>query len=84
MKRLILLFSVITIFSSCSVIKKTHIRDYSERIELIKTNFPEIYELYRRGEVVINDVYTYEKDGFSLYEKIYNEFFCSRKEDSKN
>ena len=28
--------------------------------------------------------YTYEKDGFSLYEKIYNEFFCSRKEDSKN
>lgn len=61
MKRLILLFSVITIFSSCSVIKKTHIRDYSERIELIKTNFPEIYELYRRGEVVINDVYTYEQ-----------------------
>ena len=28
--------------------------------------------------------YTYEKDGFSLYEKIYNEFFCYHKEDSKN
>ena len=28
--------------------------------------------------------YTYEKDGFSLYEKIYNEFFCSRKEDSES
>ena len=67
MKRLILLFSVITIFSSCSVIKKTHIRDYSERIELIKTNFPEIYELYRRGEVVIHDVYTYEKVHINYY-----------------
>ena len=71
MKRLILLFSVITIFSSCSVIKKTHIRDYSERIELIKTNFPEIYELYRRGEV-INDVYTYEKDG---HEKVHINYY---------
>lgn len=72
MKRLILLFSVITIFSSCSVIKKTHIRDYSERIELVKTNFPEIYELYRRGEVVINDVYTYEKDG---HEKVHINYY---------
>ena len=72
MKRLILLFSVITIFSSCSVIKKTHIRDYSERIELIKTNFPEIYELYRRGEVVIIDVYTYENDG---HEKVHINYY---------
>ena len=48
------------------------IRDYSERIELIKTNFPEIYELYRRGEVVINDVYTYEKDG---HEKVHINYY---------
>jgi hypothetical protein len=43
--------------------KRTYVRDYSARIELIKTNFPEIYELYCRGAVIIDDVYTYEKDG---------------------
>lgn len=63
MKKAIILLSAIFLLSSCSVIKKTPVRDYRERIELIKTNFPEIYELYRHGEVVIDDVYTYLKDG---------------------
>ena len=53
MRRLILLLSVIIMLTSCSVVKRTYVRDYGERIELIKTNFPEIYD----------DVYTYEKDG---------------------
>ena len=42
---------------------RTYIRDYGKQIELVKTNFPEIYDLYRRGSVIIDDVYTYEKDG---------------------
>ena len=63
MKKAILLLSAIIMFSSCSVMKRTYVRDYSARIELIKTNFPEIYELYCRGTVIIDDVYTYEKDG---------------------
>lgn len=63
MKRLILLLSVIIMLTSCSVVKRTYVRDYGERIELVKTNFPEIYDLYRRGSVIIDDVYTYEKDG---------------------
>ncbi len=62
MKRLILLLSVIIMLTSCSVVKRTYVRDYGERIELIKTNFPE-NDLYRRGSVIIDDVYTYEKDG---------------------
>ena len=28
----------------------------------MKANFPEIYELYRQGDVIITSVYTYEKD----------------------
>ncbi len=63
MKRLIFLFLSITLLSSCSVVRRTYVQDYGTRIELIKTNFPEIYDLYRRGVVVINDVYTYEKNG---------------------
>ena len=57
---LLLLTSII--FISCSV-KKTYIHDYSFRIELIKINFPEVYDLYRQGDVIIDNVYTYYKDG---------------------
>ena len=63
MKRLILLLSVIAMLTSCSVVKRAHVRDDGERIELIKTNFLEIYDLYRRGCVIIDNVYTYEEDG---------------------
>ena len=49
-----------TILSSCSV---TYVRDYKEQIELIKTNFPEIYDLYCNGDIIITSVYTYKKDG---------------------
>lgn len=64
MKKLILLLSVVTVLTACSVVvKRTYVRDYREQIELIKTNFPEIYDLYRQGAVIIDDVYTYEKDG---------------------
>lgn len=64
MKKLILLLSVVTVLTACSVVvKRTYVRDYREQIELIKTNFPEIYDLYRQGVVIIDDVYTCEKDG---------------------
>lgn len=62
MKKLILLVLFIVVLASCGV-QKTHVRDYGKRIELVKTNFPEIYELFCHGSVVIDDVYTYEKDG---------------------
>lgn len=63
MKRLILLLSAIIMLNSCSVVKKTYVREYGEQIELVKTHFPEIYDLYRFGTVIIDNVYTYEKDG---------------------
>lgn len=63
MKKVILLLSAIVMLSSCSVLKRTYVQDYSDQIELVRTNFPEIYELYCRGSVVIDDVYTYVKDG---------------------
>ena len=36
-----------------------HVRDYSEQIKLVKINFPEIYNLYKDWEIVIDDVYEY-------------------------
>ncbi len=62
MKKIFLLLIVILSISSCAT-NRTYIQDYSQRVELVKTNFPEIYRLYCNGSVIINDVYTYEKDG---------------------
>ena len=41
--------------------KRTYIRDYDEQIEPTKQNFAEIYNLYRRGAVIIDKVYKFEK-----------------------
>lgn len=57
-KIFILLFVIFTLFS-CA--KRTYIHDYSQRIQVIKTNFPELYDMYCKGIVIINDVYLYEK-----------------------
>ena len=62
-KRLILLLSVIVVLTACSVLNRTYVQDYGEQIELVKTHFPEIYDLYRQGSVIIEDVYTYEENG---------------------
>ena len=62
MKKLVVLLLIGISFSYC-VLNRTYINDYNEQISLIKENFPEIYELYRQGEVIIYSVYTYEKDG---------------------
>lgn len=62
MKKVIFLLSLIALLSSC-VTNRTYIKDYGERIRLLKENFPEIYSMYCNGAVIIYDVYTYEKDG---------------------
>ena len=61
-RRYVFLLLIVIGFSSC-VLNRTYISDYREQIRLMKANFPEIYELYRQGDVIITSVYTYEKDG---------------------
>lgn len=40
------------------------IKNYSEQMELLKINFPEIYSLYRQGEVILDEMYEYnDKEG---------------------
>ena len=62
MKKIVCLLCFVTLFASCAV-KRTYVRDYAQQIQLVKDNFPEIYDMYRQGIVVIVNVYTYEKDG---------------------
>ena len=62
MKKFACLLLLITILSSCAL-NRTYVKDYSRQIQLIKRNFPEIYDMYCNGTVIIDNVYTYEKDG---------------------
>lgn len=68
MKRLIaiILFQII-LFSSC-VTYKTYITDYNEQMRILRTSFPEIYDLYRQGDAVIVHIYEYKtEEGISRY-----------------
>lgn len=53
-----LLFSLF-IFSCSDKMYVQHIKDYDKRITLVKSNFLEVYNLYKNGEVIIDDVYEY-------------------------
>ena len=62
MKKFTYLLSLFVILSACTL-QKTYIEDYGQRIQILKNHFPEIYDMYRNGTVIIDNVYTYEKDG---------------------
>lgn len=81
MKRIILTLSVIItllITSSCGVMSelfgyhfdhydKEYIKDYSKQMEVLRSGFPEIYNLYCNGKIVINEMYHYKtKDGVPM------------------
>lgn len=51
---------VVITLSSCAIANKVIVRDYGEKMELVKINFPEIYDLYVDGKVIIDKVYTYD------------------------
>ena len=62
MKKYFLLLVVLLSTTSC-LTNKTYIQDYSQKVRLLKTTFPELYQLYCNGSIIIDDVYTYDKDG---------------------
>lgn len=45
--------------SSCYPAGYVMVNDYRERMELLKANFPEIYNMYCNGRINITEVYTY-------------------------
>lgn len=78
MKRLALTLSVaITLLatSSCGVMSellgyhfdhydKQYIKEYSEQMKILRSDFPEIYKLYCDGKISLQEMYHYKtKDG---------------------
>jgi hypothetical protein len=35
------------------------VKDYSEKMKILKYGFPEVYDLYKSGAVILDEVYTY-------------------------
>lgn len=64
-------FLLIICLSACAT-NRTYIRDYNRQMELIELHFPTIYQLYCNGIIIIDDVYTYEKDGRKLFHVDYH------------
>ena len=74
MKNLLLLLSIV-LLSSCASFNNfmagrpansVVVTDYSEQMRLLRDNIPEIYDLYRDGRIILNDIYTYyTKEGQS-------------------
>ena len=69
MTKKILLFSICTVvllsMSSCVTTQnqnKVYVKDYGERMQLLETNFPEIYKLLCDGKVILNEMYEYQDE----------------------
>ena len=55
---MLLILPALLLTTSCKS-NMVKVKNYSEEIDLLKRNFPEIYEQFRNGSVVIDGVYTY-------------------------
>ena len=66
MKKILILIVLALLLSSCAIFRPgfRFVTDYSERMEILQRNFPEIYNLYRNGDVVLVEMYEYtDKNG---------------------
>lgn len=66
MKKAVFIIPCIMLMLSCAALKPGYknITNHSERMELLKYGFPEVYEMYRAGRVNITQMYIYrDRDG---------------------
>lgn len=61
MRALLVLCLLLTISTSCQK-NRTRVDDYYEQMELIKIHFPEMYNLYRHGHIIIEAVHISSED----------------------
>ena len=60
MKKILFVLSVMLVSSCASLFEdRIVIKDYNEQMSLLKENYPEIYEQYKKGIVDIDKIYTY-------------------------
>ena len=67
MKKILTLLVTLSMLTSCSFkipnavkYRDYHrVRDYTTQMELVREHFPEVYDLYRSGDVIIKEVFEY-------------------------
>ena len=66
MKKLLAILISATMLCSCSTIAKhikygdyEYVKDYRRQMELLEANFPEVYNLYRNGDVILDEMFEY-------------------------
>lgn len=62
MKKILSLLIIIVLATSCGIIQPgiSYVTDYTEQMTILKNKFPEIYELYRQGDIRLDQMYTYK------------------------
>ena len=60
-KILVILISVLMLCSCASIFYMDYkpVNDYSSQMELLQENFPEVYNLYRNGDIILNEMFMY-------------------------
>ena len=60
-KILVILISALMLCSCASMFYTDykHVNDYSRQMELLQENFPEVYNLYRNGDIILNEMFVY-------------------------
>lgn len=48
--------AIAILFASC-IYNREYITDYGKETTIVRENFPEIYDLYKQGKVIIESVY---------------------------
>ncbi len=63
-KILVILIPVLMLCSCASMFYTDYkpINDYSSQMELLQENFPEVYNLYRNGDIILNEMFTYTNE----------------------
>lgn len=55
-KIILLSMAIAILFASC-IYNREYITDYGKKTTIVRENFPEIYDLYKQGKVIIESVY---------------------------
>ena len=60
-KILVILISALILCSCASMFYMDYkpVNDYSRQMELLQENFPEVYNLYRNGDIILNEMFMY-------------------------
>lgn len=63
-KRILCIVVCAFMLSSCGIFIKgyQYIGDYNDQMAILQLYFPEVYDLYCYGEVIIDEVYSYVDD----------------------